>query len=210
VGGDISAYDNVYWNTNNQWTDIFKFNNNLYGIYSSSLVKFDATAQEFVTVGDPQTDLGQPLGGVNYAGTINNTAYFMGMIGSNQTIFTWNDNNWDTLDLNNYPMRAIFSVEVMNNELFIAGAFQHTSGAVSGMLKWNGTSLTEALAYGPGMPMITMLYVTNGHLYAKYTTDVAHLGLWNGSGFSNITAELTANVNAMAEANVQSLRIFRQ
>lgn len=200
VGGSTAAYSNVYWNTNYKWSSIFKYNSNLYAVYDRGLLKFNSGTQQFVAVGDQIKDLGEAATYLSYCGTINNVTYFLGMTNGIQRIITWNDTKWDMLDMSNYPFYGIYSAQVVNNELFIGGGFQNTNNVISGMLKWNGTSLSEVLGYGNGIPAVSKLYNAANHLYAKYSINgVYYVGLWNGASFENFGGQLNTDVNAMAE-----------
>lgn len=200
VGGGIAAYKIVYWNTNYKWSSIFKYNSNLYAVYDRGLLKFNSGTQQFEAVGDQINDLGEVATYLNYCGTINNITYFSGIINGIQQIITWNDTKWDVLDMSNYPFYGIYHAQVVNNELFIGGGFQNTNSVISGMLKWNGTTLSEVLGYGTGIQAISKLYNAANHLYAKYNINgVYYVGLWNGTSFDNLGGELTTDVNAIGE-----------
>ncbi|TAH40769.1 MAG: T9SS type A sorting domain-containing protein [Bacteroidetes bacterium] len=199
VGGSTAAYLNINWNTNNHWYDIFKYNSNLYGVYDNGLFRYDSSVPEFSSVGDQLTDLGVAATSLRFAGIVNNIAYFSGMTNSDQQVITWNNSNWDTLDLTAYPLRGILGVEAVNNELFIAGGFQDINGTIFGMLKWDGTTLSTVLGYGAGIPRINLLFSTTNHLYATYFDTVDHIGVWNGTSFENLGGEITSVVNAVSE-----------
>jgi hypothetical protein len=205
VGGDVNAYDLVSWNTNFRWWSIFEYNSDLHGVYDGGLLRFDEGLNEFVQVGNQLADIGSEVTGLRYAGEMSGKNYFSGLSGGIQRIFTWNNVQWDTLDLSGYPLRYISCAEVVNNELFIGGAFQNANSSNFGLLKWNGSGVSEVFGMGPGIPNITKFFRFGIHLYAFYTRDGYNtVGVKNGSGFDDLSGELFVgggSLNAMAEYN---------
>ncbi len=204
VGGNVSAYTNVDWNTNYRWSSIFMLNNQLHAIYNGGLMRFEIATQTFVAAGDQVADFGEPVAALTYGGVIENKAYFYGYLGNIPRLITLENSTYDTLNYSNYPYRYITGAKVLNDELYVSGWFATADIDITGFLKFSGQPLAEVGDFSSSVVEEQRLYATPNHLFGVYYVDnVVHVGEWNGSSFSELGsgATISGGLDAVWKTN---------
>ncbi|MDB5047071.1 MAG: hypothetical protein JWO30_142 [Fibrobacteres bacterium] len=196
-GGGVSAYDSVAWNTNNNYSAIFKLNNVLHAVYSGSLVRWNEATHKF-----------SKAGGGTFAGIINNKAYLI----SQSIITVYDGSRRDTLDTSGYSLFQPLSAKVFNGELYLSGYFKKGPAVdpittYHTLVKFDGTSFSEPAAEvsvsDPEKKTITGLFPAAGQLLAVYVEKGAnYVGAYNGTSLSRLGDTIGTRVpNAMAVYN---------
>jgi hypothetical protein len=126
---------------------------------------------------------------IKYNGKIIVAGDFMGW---DTTLYIWRIAQWDSgawKPLNRGVNDAVYSMEVFNNELYVAGrftaAFNGSNGInTNGLVKWNGSTWTDVSAGGV-VNTVNDLMIYNNELYAGGSFFAA-IAKWNGTGWSTL------------------------
>lgn len=194
--GDENAYDSLGWNTNDRYTAIFKYNNDLFFTWNRVVMWFDPAIQQFHQVGNSMHDIGQYTTYARYAGALDNKAFFSAGQDHPNTIF-WNGAQWDSLTYPDYSIAYPLEATVFNNELYVTGYFEKNAVGYS-IIKYDGTNYSELVNYPPGFKCFrTTDYVMVG----GGTFGGDYVGIVNGNNVIQLGDSSGTTFNAIAVYN---------